>query len=259
MSMLDSLTPTRRDHTGKHGPLAWLTWLLLVSVVGACAPHKPTPTAPVGIEPPGFPPAVYTKARPGTVYRIDPARSRLELKVYRAGPLASLGHNHVIDGTLDGWLYLPDDRRAAQADLYVRVADLVVDAPASRRAAGEKFATTPSAQDIAGTRANMLGDQLLQAGQFPFLIAHVVPRQVDADSAELTLALTVRDHTAHIPVIAAWHRHGDEITADATFSVTHSMLGLEPFSTLGGALRVDQTIDAQVAVVATLAGKPPGS
>jgi hypothetical protein len=250
MSMLDSLPVTRADDTGKRRRSARLAGMLLALAVAACVPHKAPPPAPTGIQPAGFPPALYTTAPAGSVYRIDPARSSLQLKVYRAGALAGLGHNHVIDGALDGFIYLPDDRAAAQADLFVRVADFVIDAAASRRAAGDDFASTPSAQDIAGTRANMLGPKLLDAVQFPFLLAHVAPRQIDAESAELTLVLTVRDHTAHIPVVVAWRQHDDEIDGDATFSVSHTMLGLEPFSALGGALRVDETIDAHVVLVA---------
>ena len=125
------------------------------------------------------------------------------LKVYRSGALASLGHNHVIDSrSVDGFIYLADDLTEARADLFVPVASFVVDDAAARTAAGPDFATQPTADDIEGTRANMLGPKLLDAEQCPFVVVHVAPMQVGPESTQVQLSMQVRDHTATVPVDA---------------------------------------------------------
>ena len=70
-------------------------------------------------------------------FRIVPSHSKLTVKVYRAGALASLGHNHVIDSrAVDGFVYLADDISRARADLFVPVASFVVDDAADARRPG---------------------------------------------------------------------------------------------------------------------------
>jgi hypothetical protein len=228
--------------------------LIVALVIAACTPQpkpQPTPAAPVSAFPPNFPTAFYTAAQAGAVYRIVPGRSSLILKVYKSGALAALGHNHVITSrSVDGFIYLADDLAAARADLFVPVESLTVDDAAARTAAGPDFASQPTDQDIAGTRTNMLGSKLLDAEHFPFLTAHVTPLHVRTQATDVELALTVRDKTARIPIVVTWQRDGDELQVETTFSTDHATLSLEPFSALGGSLRVADKIDVVVALAA---------
>src|SRR5262245_8443983 len=74
------------------------TWLVLViALCAGCGPRPPPIVAPVGGFPPDFPTAYYGAQSPQDVYRISAPQSSLQLKVYRAGALASLGHSHVIE------------------------------------------------------------------------------------------------------------------------------------------------------------------
>ncbi len=228
--------------------------LLVVALCAGCGPRTPPIVAPVGGFPADFPAAFYTTQAPDAVYRIIPTRSSLLLKVYRAGPLASLSHNHVIEGrSVDGFIYLADDLTAARADLFVPVAGLVVDDATARAAAGPDFATQPTTADIEGTRANMLGPKLLDAAQFPFIVVHVTPLQVGPQSTQVQLTLQLRGHTVAVPVDVVWRRSGAELTTQATFQIDHATLGLEPFSAAGGLLRVAPQIDIAVALVALAA------
>jgi hypothetical protein len=246
-------------------PARTLQVVLIAMLLGACAPRPPPPAAPVSGSPSDFPASFYASAAQDAVYRIVPGQSSLIVKVYRSGALAALGHNHVITSNgIEGFVYLADDSAAARADLFVPVATLVVDDAAARTAAGPDFATQPTVQDIEGTRANMLGAKLLDSEQFPFLIAHITPVHVGPESTAVVLALTVRDQTARIQMPVTWKRNGDELVIDANFGTDHTTLALEPFSALGGALRVAQTIDASVTLVArrarvTSAGNAPDS
>jgi polyisoprenoid-binding protein YceI len=228
--------------------------LIFALVFAACTPQQkpqPAPVPSVGGLPANFPTTFYTTAQAGAVYRVDPARSSLILKVYKSGALAALGHNHVITSrSVDGFIYLADDLAAARADLFVPVAALTVDDAAARTAAGPDFATQPTQQDIEGTRTNMLGPKLLDAEHFSFITAHVTPIHVRTEGTDVELALTVRDKTAHIPIVVTWQRQGEELRVATTFSTDHATLALEPFSALGGSLRVADKIDVAMALTA---------
>ena len=229
--------------------------VLLLTAVASCAPRPPAPAAPVAAVPPGFPSSFYSTVPREDAFRIVPSHSKLTVKVYRAGALASLGHNHVIASRqVDGFVYLADDMNKARADLFVPVASFVVDDAAERAAAGPDFDSQPTPSDIEGTRANMLGPKLLNAELWPFVVLHVVPSHIGPESTQVQLSITVHDHVAVIPVDAHWQRNGNELEIQSTFNVNHATLGLEPFSTLGGALHVADQISVSVSILARTAG-----
>jgi len=227
-----------------------LTLLLTLGLIAGCVPHPQPVLPPAGGFPPDFPATYYSTLPREAVYRVVPERSSLLLKVYRAGALASLGHNHVIQNHVDGFIYLADDLTHARADLFVAVAGFAVDDAAARAAAGPDFATQPSESDIEGTRANMLGPKLLDAEKSPFIVVHVAPGHVGEKTTQVALSIRIRDHVAEVPVDVNWSRSGDELSIHGAFAIDHATLGLEPFSTLGGALRVADKIDVDVSLVA---------
>ena len=56
---------------------------------------------------------------------------------------------------------------ASRFELEFSVANLVVDDPMLRSTLGADFASVPTADDIAGTRGNMLGDKVLDGEKYP--------------------------------------------------------------------------------------------
>lgn len=79
----------------------------------------------------------------------------------RDGPLARLGHEHVVAcHDIKGYVDVTHNR----ADLYVVLDNLQVDEPEIRKKAG--LETQPSAEAIAGTRNNML-NKVLESGHYP--------------------------------------------------------------------------------------------
>ena len=227
--------------------------IALTSIALVACQHRtaPAPTAAPSELPPNFPAQFYANEPAATVYRVVAARSSLLVKVYRAGPLAALGHNHVVTSTaIDGFIYLPNDLAHARADLFVPVESFVVDDAAARATAGPDFATQPTTADIAGTREHMLGPSLLDAAGHPFIRVHVAPLQAGEPTTRVTLTLDVCGKTAMLPVDAEWHRNGRELTIGAKFSVDHATLGLEPYTALGGAMRVGDPIDIALTLVA---------
>ena len=198
---------------------------------------------------------------------IDPAQSELRLLVFRAGTLARLGHDHVIEShALSGWI----DPRAVGArqlvDLVIPVDTLEIDPDAARAEEGPAFAEPITAEAKAGTRHNMLGEALLDAAHFP----RIEVRGLAADAAEsttapsdgtpraatvpatvaATLAVAVAGHESRQTVELNIARDADRLTLSADFSLRQTALGLAPFSVMMGALQVKDEMRVHVHLVA---------
>lgn len=177
-------------------------------------------------------------------YVVDAAQSDLHWLVYKAGALARLGHNHTIAvGDLSGTVTVSRaDLPQSQFELEFAVANLVVDDPALRATQGEEFASVPTADDIAGTRGNMLGEHVLDGenhpririvGAGPPALGSVQPLAVKVEMLGRVIDLTV-------PTLVTVE--GDELTAKGEFELDHADLGMKPFSVMMGALQVGEKL-----------------
>lgn len=199
-------------------------------------------------------------AQPATsqVCKIDGEGSDVHWRVYRAGAFGGFGHNHVISaGGLSGVVCLQPHRAASSWEIEIIVADLVVDDPELRARYGDDFSTVPSSKDIAGTRRNMLGDRVLDAGGYP--VIRVSGQGFSGEPAGATLPITVeilgRDIELSVPgtiVIGP-----DSLTASGSFSLTHEQLGMKPFSVMLGSLRVGRRIDFSYVIHALCGHETP--
>lgn len=223
---------------------------LLVLLAGAGCGRQVTPEAglPEAGFPADFPYAEYRESA-GRVFRIAESESEVTIRVYRDGPLARFGHDHVIHHeSIGGMVAVGDTIADVRADLFLAVSAFVVDDPARRAEAG--FDTEPSADDIAGTRANMLGSRLLNAANHPYLRVTVDDASGMLPAVQLAAAITVAGRTARVKLPATVDSARCALHIDADWSLQQSELGLEPFSVLGGALRVGDTIDIRLRLVA---------
>lgn len=218
--------------------------MLAAMLAAACAPPLPRPgPAPGPSAPPDFPAAYYMQAIAAgePVYALDPARSLVVVAVRRGGTLARLGHDHVVASHDARGFVAP---RAARADLYVRLAELVVDEPALRAQAG--FDSTPSAADIEGTRGNML-DKVLDAQRHPYALIHAA--RAGADD-RLAVAITLHGVTRDFEVPVRLEEGGDELRVAGTLAFDQSAFGIVPFSILGGAIEVRDRVSLRFDIVA---------
>jgi YceI-like protein len=217
----------------------------------ACVTRQVVPPAPGA-------PAARLVPSPllGRPFDVIPSRSRLILLVYRAGPMAALGHNHVIAcRCLTGTVYLPRDPLHASFDLRVAVTQLTVDDPALR--AAEHSADFPA--DVPqsarqGTRHNMLGAALLDAAEFPdiTLRAEGLRRASDGGPHDMLADVLVqtRGQARSITVPVRYDIEADEIVVTGKFPLRQTDLGLTPFSALGGALEVRDGMEVRLRLVA---------
>lgn len=184
-------------------------------------------------------------------FRLQADQSQLTVLVYRDGRLANLGHNHVISSDdLHGEIYLADALQNSAFEIRLPVMTMVVDAPQNRANAGDDFPRELDPDAISGTRANMLGEQQLDAEMWPEIVLRSrVMRGVLPDyTVQVDIAVRSRIHSLEIPVHVVVT--GDRIIATGSFSVNQTDLGLEPFSVMMGALTVRDQLDINFSLVA---------
>ena len=207
----------------------------MVLVIPGCVTSPEPP--PVATEPAGFPDQDYRDAgaRGESVYRIDHDTSVVQILVYRTGVLARLGHDHAMTArNVQGYAWLPAEG-GARADLYLTVAELVVDDPEARAAAG--FTTEPSASDRDGTYHNMLLS--LDADHYPLVHLHVTVATIDlSGDRNATVDLTLHGTTRRLIVPAHIVTNSDGFRVTGMFQIRQTDFGITPFSVFGGALAV---------------------
>jgi polyisoprenoid-binding protein YceI len=183
-------------------------------------------------------------------YVVDPGASELRLLVYRDGPLARFGHNHVMIARPRGEIRAGGSASESGFRLEIPVQSLAVDPAAARAEEGEEFSAQLSEQAREGTRLNMLGADVLDAATHPFIrvesIALAGPRWNPTVLARATLRGVTRD----LRFAAAVFQQDDLLTVIATLRIRQSEFGIEPFAMLGGALRVRDAIDIRLLLAA---------
>jgi len=211
-------------------------------------------------------------ARPpaGTAaYSIDSAQSELRLLVYRAGPMARLGHNHVIlNRAIGGWVDaaaagLPGSRarpESASFSLYVPVADFIVDDSQARPEEGQDFSPEVPEDAKSGTRRNMLSAALLDAERYPIItLTSAGITQATESNWTATLTIGVAGHESTLTVPFTLETSPDRISAAGSAVVRQSDLGLTPFSVMLGALQVQDEVSVRFRFVAVAAPAHTGS
>jgi polyisoprenoid-binding protein YceI len=224
-----------------------LTMLLAASLSAGCGPD----TSPNGTAAPSAAAPSDQQARPaaepaaGRIYDVDAAGSEVFWRISRAGVMARLGHSHVISAEhFTGNVVVDaDDPARSRFELEIPVATLVVDDPELRARFGDEFASVPSDADKAGTKSNMLGDALLNAEMFPVvrLRGGELMGAGDAQTAAIEIDIVGNSFRFRVPVAVTFT--DGALEAAGEFALGHAELGLTPFSALGGAMQVGETIE----------------
>lgn len=192
------------------------------------------------------------------VLGIDAARSELRILVYRAGPLARFGHDHVIvNRALRGWVARsaghgggPSAAGVWSVYLEIPAAEFAVDAAEARSQEGADFTEDVPEEAKQGTRQHLLGEGVLDADREPLITVRGVGTG-DGDlpsAARLTLRVAGHESVATVPLVAA--RTADGVTASAEFTLRQTALGLTPFSVMRGALQVRDDIRVKIRIFA---------
>ena len=226
---------------------------VLALLLAACGVLKvrhaaPPPKPAESISRPGVPPS--------RVYRIDENQSELRILVYRAGPLARFGHNHVIvNHAMRGAVNLADAPGDSAFWLNVPVAGFVVDDAQVRREEGADFAADVPDDAKSGTLHNMLSAALLNADAFPMIAVRSVAGPgartgSGAGALTATVAISVAGHDSTVDVPLTLHVDSRRLSATGSLELRQSTLGLTPFSLMLGALKVQDAMTIKFEFVA---------
>lgn len=195
--------------------------------------------------PPAAPPAADTEPALQanlSAHQIVAGASLITITVRRSGPLARMGHDHVVaTRQVEGFVDLAQGR----SELRFRLDQLSVDEAALRREAG--LETQPSADAIEGTRHNMFA-KVLQAEAHPWVVvrATLEPGARGLLRAQVTLHGVTREY--QVPV--ALKETGNSVLASGAFTARQSDFGITPFAVFGGALSVKDELELKFAISA---------
>jgi polyisoprenoid-binding protein YceI len=184
-------------------------------------------------------------------YRVDPERSLLAVRLYRAGPAGPLAHDHVVEATEIAGRIAYDQARpeAASVAVEVRTASLRVDEPAARRRLGLEGDLSPGQR--ADVAESMRARDQLDVARFPtirFRSTRVAP---EGGRLRVTGELTIRGVTREVTFPATVTLDGAVLRGSATLSLLQSSFGYRPYSAFLGAVRNRDDIMLHVQLVAT--------
>ena len=215
--------------------------VLLCLLLAACAAELEPVTAIRLPTPEQFPEDLYLRASTREpVYRIDPADSGVLVYVYRDGPLAKLGHDHVVAShEVRGYALLPGSFADARTDIYFPVATMTMDEPGLRRDAG--FKTEISADDVEITRRRMLR-AVLEAKKYPFIRIHAAVLPTGGHETRLKVVLTLHGVARALTVPVQFGSDPETFSVHGATDIHQSDFGITPFSIFGGALAVSDQL-----------------
>ena len=217
---------------------------VLLILAGCAAP-------PRGEAPPAVPsePAKAEEAAPAESWKV--VASRLEVRVYRDGPMQKLGHNHlIISEALEGEIMLRKPLTETGFDFRLPLDSFAVDDADARTAAGGEFAAPVPPKDRDATRRNMLGDKLLDSARQDAirLTAEEISGEPGSYQARVRVSLKGEEHVVTAPFTVTID--GDALNAHAAFRLTHAELGLVPFNVALGALKVRDDFEVELRIEA---------
>jgi polyisoprenoid-binding protein YceI len=190
---------------------------------------------------------------PPGIYRIDSSGSELRLLVYRAGALASLGHNHVIlNRSVTGSIDVEDTLDASSFSLRAPIASFVVDESQARTEEGDDFPGEISDEAKTGTWNNMTGPALLNSMQYPVISVRSTRLEQSPGTLTATVTVSVAGHESTLSVPFVLSREDYGLSASASFELRQSALGLTPFSLMLGALAVRDAMQVKLTLAAQM-------
>lgn len=212
----------------------FLPFLALLAAGCAAPPQVPAPAAAPGPAAPD--------ARPFEAW--DVVASRLEVRVYRDGPMQKLGHNHVITSAgLSGVIELREPRTESGAEIALPLESLVVDDAGARAEAGDDFASPVAEPDRAGTRRNLLGAAVLDAARQPVIQLSLEGLAGGPEDYEARVRVGLRGEERVISAPVTMAVDGERMQVHARLRLRHADLGLVPFTAALGAIRVRDDIE----------------
>ena len=229
----------------------------LCLLLAACQPQPAPDDSPDTAAASGWPAFDFASAAAegSDVFQLDPS-SRIDIVVRRDGPLARFGHDHVVAVTNpEGLLLLDDSYAESRAEIRFRTDRLDVDTAAARER--YRLDTEPDEDAIRGTRDN-LESRVLETERWPWIYVEFGAFHSEGDEVSADVVMIVKDTRHRGRESFRLERGGDTVEVEGMFTLSQAALGLEPFSVLGGGLRVADTLEIHVRFQGLLLGNISG-
>jgi hypothetical protein len=227
-------------------------------MVAGCTSQPRRPSAPATAPVPEQP-APGTPAREGRRFQIDSGASLLTIQVFRGGPLARAGHNHVVAShDLMGQVYVPENLANVSFDVAFNVNLLSVDEEDLRKEAGPDFPPGVPDEAKAGTKKNMLSAAMLDGDRYPQieLRSRAVRHAAEGTGVEAQVQAVVRDRAFEVVVPMTYRLDGDTLEVNGEMPLKQTEVGITPFSLFGGALKVEDGMKIRFRIVARAGAAP---
>jgi YceI-like domain len=190
-------------------------------------------------------------------YRIDAGSSELRVLVYRAGPMAHLGHNHVlVNRSLSGAVRVGGSLAQCSFEFSVPVDQFVVDDTQARRDEGADFPGEVPNDAKSGTLRNMLSAAQLNSARFPQLDVKSVSFNDSQGATMAELSVSVAGHDSTVKAPFSLEVQQGHLIASGVFELRQTELGIVPYSLLGGALQVKDAMQIKLTIVASTMASP---
>lgn len=222
--------------------------LLLAACPRPVRPPSPTPTVPPAPMP-SAPAAADTRG--AAVYEISSQSSQVSILVFRGGKFSRLGHNHVMTSQqVSGRVWVHPEFARSGFELSFPVAQLVVDDPEARRAAGSDFPPDIPQSDKDGTRKNMLRAEVLDGEHYPEVKLQSAQVAGTLEAPQVTVHITIKDASRDVQVPVKLAIEGAKLSASGEFDILQTQFGMKPFSVALGALEVQDKLHIEFKIVA---------
>ncbi|MFX4227824.1 MAG: YceI family protein [Porticoccaceae bacterium] len=187
-----------------------------------------------------------------TIYTVNPEDSYIHVYTDTAGALGRFSHKHLVAITrIQGQVSITPEGHSAH--LVVRPEDFLVDDDTERaRAADPEFRESVRKDIQTGTRKNMLGARLLDVEQYPVIEVAV---QLDrlSSSPLLNVSVHILGERRDLQVPAILQVDEQQLGVTGYFELSHADLGLQPYTAMGGLLRVADQLRVQFDISAEAA------
>lgn len=179
-----------------------------------------------------------------TTYTVQPERSELVVRIFKAGIASVFAHDHVgratrFSGAVE---YDPASPGAASVEITVEAASVIVDEPELRRSYElDKALSEKKRMKIQET---MEGSDQLDVERFPEIAFRSTRVEPGADGGlEVTGDFTLHGITRQVTVPVTVEIDGASLRAEGSFRFLQSDFGIEPFSGGLGTVRNQDEVE----------------
>lgn len=189
----------------------------------------------------------------GKVFWIDSQASEVFFYIWRGGPLAEKGHNHVmVVRKMEGAVFIPRNltEDPARFDIVFKAADIQVDPLDLRKQIGGAFESGMTEEGAQGTREHMLGEKVLDARNFATVGLSSQKTYGEPPKMVFDTRITLHGFERRYLIPVTIRLQNGRLHARGSFVIKQSDFGIEPYSALGGALYILDPIMLEFSMVA---------